>query len=151
MQTIMSAIRLPRFAGFGSDVAWITSETEGRLEGPDNIIQEQAMKKRIGILIMAASAAFAAGTSRTFTGVVTDSMCKSDHVMMHVTPESKCVRDCVRADPNAYKYALYSGKQTYILSDQKTPERYSAQKVTVRGTLDEKTNTIHVESIQPSK
>lgn len=107
---------------------------------------------KIGIaILMFAGATLGAGASQTFTGVITDTMCKSNHAMMHVTPESKCVRDCVRADPNTYKYALYDGKNVYVLSDQQTPENFAAQKVTVRGTLDEKANTIHVESIRPSK
>ena len=109
------------------------------------------MKKGMGMLLVAAGSMFAAGTARTFTGVVTDSMCGANHEMMQVTPESKCVRDCVRMDPNKYKYALYDGKQVYILSDQQAPEKFAAQKVIVRGTLDQKTNTIRVESIAPSK
>jgi hypothetical protein len=36
-----------------------------------------------------------------------------------------------------------------VLSDQKTPEQYAAQKVRVIGTLDAKTKTIRVESIAP--
>ena len=109
------------------------------------------MRNGIGIFIIFASAAIAGGATRTFTGVITDSMCKENHAMMHVTPESKCVRDCVHADPSTYKYALYDGKRIYILSDQQTPEKFAAQKVTVRGTVDDKTNTIHVQSIQPAK
>lgn len=109
------------------------------------------MLKGFGVLTIAAGAALAAAAPQTFTGVVTDSMCGANHAMMQVTPESKCVRDCVRADPAKYKYALNDGKHVYILSDQKTPEQFAAQKVTVRGTLDEKTNTISVESIQAAE
>ena len=35
----------------------------------------------------------------------------------------------------------------YTLSDQRTPEKFAAQKVTVRGVLDVKTKTIQVDSI----
>ena len=35
----------------------------------------------------------------------------------------------------------------YELSDQKTPEKFAAQRVRVVGTLDAKTKTIKVESI----
>jgi hypothetical protein len=49
------------------------------------------------------------------------------------------------------KYVLYDGKSTYILSDQKTPEKFAAQKVIVTGALDAKTNTIQVGSITAAK
>lgn len=107
------------------------------------------MKKRIGMLMLGVGAMFAAGAPRTFTGVITDTMCKATHTME--SPANKCVRDCVRADPNTYKYALYDGKHIYILSDQQTPGKFAAQRVAVRGALDERTNTIRVESIKLSK
>ena len=48
-------------------------------------------------------------------------------------------------------YVLYDGKNAYILSDQKTPEKFAGQKVRVTGTLDAKTMTIQVESITAAK
>jgi hypothetical protein len=36
-----------------------------------------------------------AGQSRTFTGVISDSMCLQDHAAMKVEPDSKCVTACV--------------------------------------------------------
>jgi len=42
---------------------------------------------------------------------------------------------------------LYDGKSAYFLSDQKTPEKFAAQRVRVTGTLDAKTMTIHVDSM----
>ncbi len=109
------------------------------------------MKQKIAVFVLAATAAFAAGPARTFTGTITDSMCGKSHKAMGVTPDSKCVRDCVHADPSRYKYSLYDGKNVYVLSDQKTPERFAAQKVSVKGTLDEKTNTIQVDTIAAAK
>jgi len=38
-----------------------------------------------------------------------------------------------------------------ILDDQNAPNAYAGQKVTVTGTLDAKTNTIHVNSIAAAK
>ena len=105
------------------------------------------MKMRFLASAFAMSAMLAAGASQTFTGVITDSMCGKNHTAMGVTPDSKCVQECVRADPSRYKYSLYDGKNVYILSDQKTPERLAAQKVSVTGVLDQKTNTIRVERI----
>ncbi len=109
------------------------------------------MKKGIVTIIMAATATFAAGPTRTFTGVITDSMCGKSHQAMGVTPDSKCVRDCVGADPSRYKYSLADGKNVYVLSDQQSPERFASQKVNVKGVLDQKTNTIRVDTMVAAK
>ena len=95
--------------------------------------------------ILFATAALAlAAAPKTFTGVITDAMCGKDHAMMKVTPDSKCVVECVKSGS---KYALYDGKTAYVLSDQKTPEQFAGQKVKVTGTLFEKTKILQVESI----
>jgi hypothetical protein len=107
------------------------------------------MKKQIAITIAAAALMFAAPAKQTFTGVITDSMCaNADHKAMNMGTDAKCVIECVKAGA---KYVLYDGKQAYTLSDQKTPEKFAAMKVTVTGTLDEKTKTIQVESIAEAK
>jgi hypothetical protein len=95
------------------------------------------MTKLAALLIAGAIAAGAA--SQTFTGVITDSMCGKDHAMMKVTPDSKCVLECVKSGS---KYALYDGKNVYVLSDQKTPEKFAGQRVKVTGTLFEKTRMV---------
>ena len=100
------------------------------------------MTKLAALLIAGALAGGAA--SQTFTGVITDSMCGKDHAMMKITPDSKCVMECVKSGS---KYALYDGKTAYVLSDQKTLERFAGQKVKVTGTLFEKTKILQVESI----
>ncbi len=98
------------------------------------------MKKTLGFLFAGALVASAA----TFTGVITDSMCGKDHAMMKVTPDSKCVTECVK---HGAKYQLYDGKNAYLLSDQKAPEQFAGQKVKITGALNEKTRIIKVESI----
>ena len=105
------------------------------------------MTKLAALLIAGTLAAVAAGP-QTFIGVVTDTMCGKDHSGMRLKPESKCVVECVKAGA---KYALYDGKDVYALSDQKTPEKFAAQKVKVTGTLDAKTHTIKVDSIAPAR
>jgi hypothetical protein len=87
-----------------------------------------------------------AAAPKTFTGVVTDSMCGKDHAMMNVKPDSKCVTECVKSGS---KYALIVGDDVYELSDQKAPEKFAAQKVNVKGTLNGK--TIQVQSIAAAK
>jgi len=86
-------------------------------------------------------------SAATFTGTITDSMCVMNHQMMKITPESKCARDCVKSSKDV-KYVLHDGKNTYKLSDQKTPEQFSAQKVKVTGTLFPKTGVIKVDKIE---
>jgi hypothetical protein len=48
-------------------------------------------------------------------------------------------------------YVLYDGKGACMLIDQRTPEKFAGQTVTVRGTLDAKTRTIRVHSIAAAK
>ena len=103
------------------------------------------MKTLISVFAGAALA-LAAAAPKTFTGVITDAMCGKDHSMMNVKPDSKCVTECVKMGS---KYALVAGDDVYELSDQKTPEKFAAQKVNVKGTLSGK--TIQVESITAAK
>ena len=98
------------------------------------------------ILLLALAITSLAGT---FTGVITDSMCGVSHEAMKMGPDADCVKACVK-DHNS-KYALLVGTQVYKLSDQQTPEKFAAQKVTVVGTLDAKTKAIKVQSIAPAK
>ncbi len=94
--------------------------------------------------LLVAGALVAGAASQTFTGVITDSMCGKDHSMMKVSPDSKCVKECVK---HGSKYALFDGKNVYVLSDQKTPEQFAGQKAKVTGALNEKTKILKVDSI----
>ena len=104
------------------------------------------MKQLLAVLFSAAVLATAA-EQQTFVGVITDTMCGADHKGMGISPESKCVRDCVRLHQGV-KYALWDGKNLYVLSDQKTPEAFAAQKVKVTGKLYEKTKILRVDKIE---
>lgn len=86
--------------------------------------------------------------SQTFTGVITDTMCGKDHAHMGVSPDEKCVRECVRTSKGKFKYALWDGKKMYVLSDQHAPEKYAAKQVKVTGTLYEKTGIIKVDRME---
>jgi len=104
------------------------------------------------ILILGAAAAlFAADAPKTYTGVVTDTMCGADHSHMGIRPDEKCVRECVKMDPRKWKYALLVGNQMYVFADQQTPEKFAAQKVKVTGTLFEKTKILKADKIEPAK
>ena len=59
------------------------------------------MTKLVSIFAVSAMLASAA----TFTGVITESMCKKDHKAMAMGPDADCIRACVKADKNV-KYVL---------------------------------------------
>ena len=106
------------------------------------------MKKMLTLAVATAALSFGA----TFTGVITDNMCNdANHKDMKMGPDAKCVTECVKGMNG--KYVLYdaSKKTSYILSDQKTPEKFAAKKVTVTGTLDDASKTIKVDSITAAK
>ena len=105
------------------------------------------MRSRLVTLILA-SAALA--SAETFAGVITDSMCGANHAGMGISPDDKCIRECVKADASV-KYVLFDGKKTYTLSDQQTPERFAGKKVRVTGVLFEKTGIIRVDKIEAAK
>jgi hypothetical protein len=98
---------------------------------------------------MIAAMLLAGGQSQTFTGVITDDMCKRNHAMMDIKPDAKCIVACVKG--HGSKYALRDGEKIYKLSDQQTPEQYAGQKVKITGVLYEKTAILKVESITPVK
>jgi hypothetical protein len=107
--------------------------------------------KPVMLSLLVAAAVSAAQEKQTFTGIITDDMCPlGTHTHMRMGPtDAECARACITS--HGADYVLYDGKSAYVLSDQKTPDAYAAQKVRVVGTLDAKTKTIRVESIAPIK
>jgi hypothetical protein len=107
--------------------------------------------KPLVLSLLAIAALAAAQGKQKFIGIITDSMCDTaDHSRMRMGPtDAECTIACINA--HGALYVLYDGKQVYTLSDQKTPEKFAAQKVTVTGTLNAKTKTIQVDSITAAK
>ena len=103
--------------------------------------------KRFLILAAAVTGILAAADPQTFTGVITDTMCGKAHGMLPGQSDDKCIAMCVKGTSS--QYGLYDGNSVRKLSDQKTPAKYAAQHVKVTGTLNEKTQTIKVGSIEP--
>jgi hypothetical protein len=109
------------------------------------------MKKQIAVVFAAAAMALAAGP-QTFTGIITDNMCANgDHKNMNAVSDAKCVVECVKGMNG--KYVLYDARarKSYVLSDQKTPEKFAARKVTVVGTLDDAGKRLLVTAIAEAK
>jgi hypothetical protein len=90
-------------------------------------------------------------SKQTFTGIITDDMCaKGDHSIMRMgANDAECTKACVSA--HGAEYVLYDGKSMYTLSDQKTPEKFAGQKVSIVGILDASKKSIKVESISAAK
>src|ERR1700734_533287 len=107
--------------------------------------------KRLICSLLTIAALAAAPQKQTFAGVITDSMCPmGDHSAMRMGPtDAECTKAC--NEVHGADYVLYDGKETYTLSDQRTPAKFAGQKVVVTGTVDMKTKTIHVEAIVAAK
>jgi hypothetical protein len=109
------------------------------------------MTRHLVASLLAVAGLSAAQGPQTFTGTITDSMCaNANHAQMRMGPtDADCVKACIAS--HDAQYVLFDGKDVYTLSDQQTPEKFAAQKVTVAGTLDAKTKTIRVQSITAAK
>lgn len=107
--------------------------------------------KPLLLSLLAIAALAAAPEKHTFTGVITDSMCaRGDHSKMQMGPtDAECTIACILE--HGATYVLYDGTHAYDLSDQRTPEKFAGQKVTITGALDAKTQTIQVNSIAAAK
>ncbi len=92
--------------------------------------------KKCALLLSAAFACAGAGPANQYKGVITDDMCAGDHKMMGGTDAAKCTVECVKSMHS--KYVLKSGRNTWILSDQTTPEKFAGRNVIVTGTLNGK-------------
>jgi hypothetical protein len=109
------------------------------------------MTRNLLVGLLALTGLSAAQSPQTFTGIITDDMCAlAGHAQMRMGPtDADCVKACISA--HGATYVLLDGKNVYTLSDQQTPEKFAAQKVTITGTLDATTKTITVQSIAPAK
>jgi hypothetical protein len=109
------------------------------------------MKALAVVLVAAALLSCQRAAKQTFTGTITDDACGSaGHAAMRMGPtDAECTAACV--DAHGAAYVLYTGKDVYGLSDQKTVAKFGGQNVEVVGALDAKTKIIAVESMAASK
>jgi hypothetical protein len=108
------------------------------------------MKIASGLLVAAllvVAALSAAAAPKTFTGIISDDICvRGDHSHMRMGPtDAECAIACVSAHDAAY--VLYDGKNYYKLIGRQALEKFAGHKVKVTGELDEKTQTIRMDSI----
>ena len=88
------------------------------------------------------------------SGEIMDSKCaiEGSHEQIMERMGLQNVRDCTLAcAQNDGSFVLLGSdtKTVYQLDDQKKPEAFAGQEVTVSGTYDEQSQTIHVQAIQP--
>jgi hypothetical protein len=97
------------------------------------------------LVLVGVTLAWPSAKANTFAGEIQDSNCAAtaDHV------ERECALTCVR---HGAKWVLFdqSKDEVYQLDDQDTPATFAAQRVTIVGTLDKSTKTIHVVKIRTS-
>ena len=92
-------------------------------------------------------------TPMSFAGEVMDNECgmQREHDAMEKKEGFKNAKDCTLGSVGAGgTFVLYAiaNKTVYQLDDQEKPKAFAGQKVTVIGTYDGETKTIHVQSIQ---
>ena len=97
-------------------------------------------------LAFCAVALLAQGSSQSFSGTISDSMCGAHHAMANASP-AVCTRACVKKGAD---YALVVGSKVYTLKgDAAQLDKYAGDKVTVMG--EASGSTITVKSIAPAK
>ncbi len=78
------------------------------------------MKNLLFVSILAAGMSTVYAADQTVTGVITDSMCKSDHAMMQKGASKMSDHDCAVACVKmmGLKYVLASGDKIYDIANQ---------------------------------
>ena len=115
------------------------------------------MKKAFFVLIFAVGllGILVYAEDRTFSGAIMDSQCASmgGHESMYneeIKNPKDCTLECVKEGGT---FVLYDAttQMAYQLDDQKKPEPFAGQKVTITGTYDDSTMTIQVTKIEAAK
>jgi hypothetical protein len=100
------------------------------------------------------AAALLLSQSRSFTGEIMDNQCAGmgSHARMMAGLGAKNARDCAQRCVHELggKFTLFdaSAGTVYQLDNQDKAAAFAGQKVTVKGTLDASSKTIHMESIE---
>ncbi|HLH10171.1 MAG TPA: hypothetical protein VKW78_23250 [Terriglobales bacterium] len=113
------------------------------------------------ICFLAATALWAANSTKTYTGRISDSQCALNiHSKTHSHTEmlqgghmgkdpADCARMCVREMGGAY--VLITKTAIYKLDDQKAADAFVGKSVKVAGTLDAANHMLHVVSMKAAE
>jgi hypothetical protein len=123
----------------------------------------KSCKRWLGVFLAGGAALTQAGSGAcaqqqnnqpiAYTGEITDSACAGSHAALMSKEGIKATKDCVLyCVKNGAKFVLYitSTKTVYNLDDQEKPQEYAGEKVTIVGTYDGPSKTIHIVSIMVS-
>ncbi len=110
----------------------------------------------LAALLVCSLLGFTAPQDKAFSGEIMDSACAkagSHDVMMAktgLTSAKDCTQACVK---NGSKYVLYdkTTRKVYELDDQSSLGQYAGETVSIKGSLDATSNTIHVMDIGAAK
>ena len=100
---------------------------------------------------LAASLTIFAQAPQTYKGEIMDSQCAALGGHQVMAKQGESAKDCTNRCVNmGGKYTLFdpATKTAYQLDDQKKPATFAGAKVTVTGTLNTTTKTIHVATIK---
>jgi hypothetical protein len=90
----------------------------------------------------------------SYTGAVMDSPCAllggHDKMAQKGESDKECTLRCVKAG-GKFSLADAANKTWYTLDDQKKAEPFAGMKVTVTGTVDAATKTLHIVTIKKAK
>jgi len=112
------------------------------------------------MLLASWQAALSADNSgpQTFHGEISDSSCAMNVHSLSASHEemlkrkttgntpAECARYCVKNMGS--NFVLVTKKDVYHLADEQKAEPFAGEKVVIRGTLDKKTNTIQIATIE---
>jgi hypothetical protein len=110
------------------------------------------MRVSVVIATLLLAAAVVLSQSRSFTGEIMDSQCAGmgSHAKMMIGVDAKTAKECTQKCVQlGGRYALFdpSTKTAYQLDNQEKAAPFAGQKVSVKGTYDAASKTIHVENI----
>jgi hypothetical protein len=141
-------------------------------KGNERMMRKKPFKKcLLGAMILLLAAPVFAGNQKgkdkdkdgplSLTGAIADSQCafnvhssgRSHEWMIKkkvpgATDDKSCTLHCVK--DMGGNFVLVVKDEVYRLDDQSYAERFAGAKVKITGTLDEKTNTIHILTIEPA-
>jgi hypothetical protein len=112
------------------------------------------MRITVFIVAFVCATALLLSQGRSFAGEIMDSQCAGmhSHSSMMQGVNAKTAKECTEKCVHQFggKYVLFdsSSNTAYQLDNQEKPAAFAGQKVTVKGTYDAASKTIHVESIE---
>lgn len=112
------------------------------------------MKILVTVVAFACAATVVVSQSRSFTGEIMDSQCAGmhSHRKMMQGVNAKDAKDCTEKLRSSVRRqdALFdpSSNAAYQLDNQEKAAGFAGQKVSVKGTYDSGSKTIHVDSIE---